>query len=168
MLIREKLGTLHDLDAIGYVIERVRLEWYETGKRVLHKHTDAGSEVIMRFLDEKPDLQQDDILFKDDGRLIVVEINPCDIIVIEVGSSLQLASICYEIGNKHLPLFYDEELLLLAFEEPIFRWLLASGYKARRDTGKLLHQLKTSVAAHGNSASLFSRIIQLTNASNGR
>jgi urease accessory protein len=167
MLVKEKLGNLTAFDTGGYSIDRLRLEWYETNKRVLHKHTDSRCEVVMRFLKENQELQQDDILFKDDSRIIAVEINSCDAIVIKPTSSLQLASLCYEIGNKHLPLFHHEDVLLLPFEEPIFRWLAASGYNVQRETRKLLHQLKTSVAAHGSSGSLFSKILQLTNTSNG-
>jgi urease accessory protein len=167
MLIKEKLGNLSALDVDGYTIDKLRLEWYETNKRVLHKRTDAGAEVMIRFLKENQQLQQDDILYKDERSIVSVEVIACDTIVIEPASSQQLASLCYEIGNKHLPLFYDEDLLLLPLEEPILRWLMASGYNVKVEKRKLLHQLKTSVAAHGNSASLFSKILQLTNASNG-
>jgi urease accessory protein len=75
-----------------------------------------------------------------------------------------MASVCYEIGNKHLPLFYEKDELLVPFEMPLFRLLSAQGYIIKQDKRKLLQPLKTTVAAHahGNN-SLFSKIMQFTN-----
>ena len=78
-----------------------------------------------------------------------------------------MASVCYEIGNKHLPLFYEAEEVLVAYEAPLFRLLAASGYEVSAGKRKLIHPLKTSVAAHEhqgkNSETLFSKIMRLTN-----
>ena len=76
----------------------------------------------------------------------------------------EMASVCYEIGNKHLPLFYEEESLLVPFDAPLMRLLQAQGYDISKEERKLLQPLKTTVAPHsdGNN-SLFSKIMKLTN-----
>ncbi len=75
-----------------------------------------------------------------------------------------MASVCYEIGNKHLPLFYESDELLVPYEDPLFRLLAAGGFNPVREKRKLLQPLKTTVAAHGHNggSSLFSKILQLT------
>jgi urease accessory protein len=75
----------------------------------------------------------------------------------------EMASACYEIGNKHLPLFYEEELLLVPFEQPVYNLLLSQGYDIKKDHKKLLNPLKTTVTAHGETASetLFTKIMKL-------
>ena len=80
----------------------------------------------------------------------------------------EMAYICYEIGNKHLPLFYENNQLMIPYEAPLLRVLQASGLKRLIEHRKLLHQLKTTVSPHGHSdgKSLFSKILQLTS-SNG-
>src|SRR5215216_1982234 len=166
MIIKEKLGNLNEFDATHHVIDRLSIEWFETGKRILHKETGRGRQIVLKFMKENPNLQQDDVLYKDENSFIVIDIRPCDAIVVKPSSMYQVATLCYEIGNKHLPLFYENDVLLLPFEEPIFRWLTVAGFNPEREKRKLSNQLKTSVAAHAHSGSLFSKILQLTNSSN--
>jgi urease accessory protein len=55
------------------------------------------------------------------------------------------------------------ENLLVPFEKPLFRQLIAMGFEVKsRKKSNLLHPLKTSVAPHGESGSLFSKIMNLT------
>jgi urease accessory protein len=163
MLIQQKAGTLATIQPNGRLIDRLYLEWYETNKRIQRKRTASGREVALRFLNENPALAQDDVLYEDDQCLIVIDIAPCDAIVIKPRSMYEMACVCYEIGNKHLPLFYEEASLLVPYEDPLFRLLSAGGFAPVREKRKLLQPLATTVAAHGHSGtSLFSKILQLT------
>ena len=166
MLIKEKIGQLKDFDASVHSIDWLLIEWYETSKRILHKKTSGGREVHLKFLKENPNLQKDDVLFKENDVLIVVDIIPTEVIVLKPSSMHDMAILCYEIGNKHLPLYYEDDMLLMPFEEPLFRWLMASGFKPEKHFMKLHNPLRTSVAAHGHSESLFSKILKLTSSSN--
>jgi urease accessory protein len=149
-------------------IEYVHLQWYETAKKILHKKTDKERAVVMRFFKEGDSLQQDDIIYADDHLLICIDIVPVKTIVCKPASMWEMACLCYEIGNKHLPLFYENEALATPYEDPIFKILVAAGYKPLIENRKLLNQMKTSVSPHGNSnsTSLFSKILQLTNPGN--
>ena len=85
--------------------------------------------------------------------------------VIKPKSMYDMAYACYEIGNKHLPLFYENDELLVPYEAPLYKMLQASGFDLIKDERKLLKQLKTSVMPHGHtgeSKSLFSKILTLT------
>ncbi|TDH24188.1 urease accessory protein UreE [Segetibacter sp. 3557_3] len=146
-------------------VDYLPLEWYECNKRILHKQTQMGQPVRLKFLKESPRLQQGDILFEDESLLIAVEIIPCEVIVLTPTSILDAAAICYEIGNKHLPLFYEANELLVPYEAPLHRLMKASGYAVKVEKRKLLSTINTSVLPHmhSGSGSLFSRIVQLTN-----
>ena len=166
MIIKEKIGNLSSINDNGRSIDRLQLEWYETSKRIIHKRTGSGREVILKFLDSVPNLQQDDVLYADDDCLIVVDILLCDTIVIMPASTYEVAYVCYEIGNKHLPLFFDENQLLIPLDEPVFKMLHAAGFAVSKQKRKLQNQLRTSVMPHSHSMggkSLFSRIMNLTN-----
>jgi len=166
MIIKEKIGNLSLFHDKGRSIDRLQLEWFETSKRIVHKRTGSGREVILKFLNSAPNLQQDDVLYADDHCLIVVDILLCETIVIIPGSTYDVAYVCYEIGNKHLPLFFDENLLLIPFDEPVFKMLYAAGFAVTKQKRKLLNQLRTSVMPHSHSTegkSLFSKIMKLTN-----
>jgi len=164
MLITQKKGNLHSTHINNRRIDWLQLEWYESGKRILRKQTQSGNDIALKFLDSNPALTQGDILYEDDILLIAVDILPCEVLVIQPANPFEMASVCYEIGNKHLPLFFEKGQVLVPFEMPLFRLLSAQGYAIKQDKRKLLYPLKTTVAphAHGGS-SLFSRIMQLTN-----
>lgn len=173
MLIQEKIGHIGSFVIEGREIDRLGVEWYETGKRVMRKLTRDGREVALRFLRESPSLAEGDVLYADESVMIVVEIVPCSVLVIPMVSLSAVASVCYEIGNRHLPLFLEDGVLLAPFEEPLYRWLVAAGYDVSTAERKLLYPLRSTVAAHGHVAagaggshgggSLFSRILQITN-----
>ena len=160
MLIQEKLGHLTSMTAGGRVIDVLELEWYETSKRIMRKQTRGGKEMALRFLKESPSLAEGDVLYADESMVIVVEILPCEAMVICLGRQQDVAAVCYEIGNRHLPLFVDEGVLLVPFEEPLYRWLTAGGYDVRKDVRKLLYPLRSTVAGHAHSGGgLLSKIL---------
>ena len=162
MLIKEKIGNLELFAVNNRNIDYVMLDWYETNKRILLKKTMLGREIAMKFLNENPQLTVGDIVYEDDFNLIAVDIKECDAIIIRPGSMYEMAAVCYEIGNKHIPLFYQDEEIVVAYEGTLFALLTAAGYKVELAKRKLLKPLKTTVTPHGNSSSLFSRIMKLT------
>jgi urease accessory protein len=170
MLIKQKIGNLQSFDVANRSIDLLPLEWYETNKRILHKRTQSGREVIMKFMNEAQSLTDEDVLWSDETTLIVVSLQPCEAIIVTPASMFQMASVCYEIGNKHLPLFYDNDELLVPYDAPLFKLLTAAGYAPKKETRKLLNQLKTTVTPHSsgdNKQTLFSKILKLTTSSAG-
>ena len=167
MLIQQKIGNINTVGINGRIIDLLPLEWYETNKRILHKRTMAGKSLVMKFLKEDPDLKQDDVVLADESCVVVIEIQPCEAIVVQPVTMFNMASLCYEIGNKHLPLFMEGNEVLVPYEAPLFRLLSASGFNPVKEKRKLLHSIKSSVSPHnhGSGSSLFSRILQLTTAS---
>jgi urease accessory protein len=162
MLIQSKIGNLSDYNSYK-AIDWLLLEWYETRKRILRKQTNSGKDVSIKFLNENPDLTEGDILYEDDKMIIAVSVLSCDCIVIKPTNMFEMASVCYEIGNKHLPLFYEDESLLVPFDAPLLRLLSAQGYDVKEERRKLLQPLKTTVSPHGDSNnSLFSKIMKLS------
>ncbi|MFI1770584.1 urease accessory protein UreE [Thalassobellus citreus] len=140
----------------------IDFEWFETNKRIQHKMARNGKSFRLKFLNENPNFRQGDILIQVDNTNYVVNIIPCDCIVIIPKNNFETASICYEIGNKHLPLFYEKERLFVPFDRPLFRQLIAMGFEVYEDKRQLLTPLRTSVSPHGYSSTLFSKIMNLT------
>lgn len=168
MVVKQKIGNLKLFEIGSRSIDRLSIEWYEANKRILHKRTQSGREVIIKFMNETQNLTEDDVLWCDETFVIVVDIQPCEAICIKPVSMLRMASICYEIGNKHLPLFYWNDEVLVPFEMPLFNMLTAAGYEPIKEKRKLINQLKTTVAPHSTTEgkqTLFSKILQLTTSS---
>lgn len=164
MLIQQKLGNVNS-SSVNKNIDWLELEWYEANKRILRKKTKAGREIVMKFLKENQNLTQGDIICEDAETIVAIDIQPCESIIIKPKDNFEVAAVCYEIGNKHLPLFFQADELLIAYEAPLFNLLISLGYEVKKEKRKLLNPLKTSVAAHSHSGSetLFSKIMKLSN-----
>ncbi|RED26889.1 urease accessory protein [Flavobacterium cutihirudinis] len=162
MIIQQIIGNTKTHLTEGLEIDLLEIEWFETTKRIQRKRTNSGTEIAIKFIQEGQRLNQDDILYQDDKKAIVVNIKPCEAIVMTPSSLLEMGTICYEIGNKHLPLFIQNDQIMMPFEMPMFRWLEASGYKPEKQEIKLLHLLKSNVAPHGHgNSSLFTKILNM-------
>lgn len=163
MLIQQKTGKLFSYPT-NKIIDWLDLQWHETTKRILHKKTRSGTDVVMKFLKENQHLTQDDIIYEDAETMIAVDIQPCETIVLRPKTAFEMATVCYEIGNKHLPLFFKNDELLIPYEAPLFNLLVSLDYEVIKEDRKLINPLKTSVASHAliGSESLFSKMMKLS------
>ena len=129
MLCEQVLGKLHDFDTTGKTIEYVDIEWHEAFKKIHKKTTDKGTEVGIRMDDSilARGLYQDDVIYADDEKLVVVNTPPCEVIRVSLtpGYEKMAAKVCYEIGNRHAPLQKihgvqaEKEVLKLDFDRRI-------------------------------------------------
>mgnify|MGYP003374710019 CR=1 FL=1 len=75
----------------------------------------------------KRGLQEGDVIYQDDSLVIAVHTPPCEIIQIKIqaGHKKAAAKVCYEIGNRHAPLFYgkDEDSFVTPYNEPMLEML---------------------------------------------
>ena len=119
MLCEQVLGKLHDFDTTGKTIEYVDIEWHEAFKKIHKKTTDKGTEVGIRMDDSilARGLYQDDVIYADDEKLVVVNTPPCEVIRVSLtpGHEKMSAKVCYEIGNRHAPLFWERMIRLSRF-----------------------------------------------------
>lgn len=155
MLINKILGHQGELETTGYKLDYLQLEWYELSKRVQRKTTTLGQEVAMKFMGENIALKEGDILYYSakEREAIVVEIIPTKTIVISPTSMVEMATLCYEIGNKHMPLFIEGNDILLPYEAPMFKWMESAGYNPTEQHRKLSQRLKSNASNHSHSHS---------------
>lgn len=148
MIIKEIVGNKSNISLDGLEIDFLELEWFETSKRIQNKVTNSGTKIAIKFLKEGQRLSQDDVLFKDNKKAIVIDIRECEVIMVEPTSLLEMGTLCYEVGNKHVPIFIQDNQVLIPFEEPLFRWLSASGYRPVKEMRQLKNRLKSTDSSH--------------------
>lgn len=164
IIINKILGNRSTTCIEGFETDLLEIEWFEAAKRIQRRISNSGLEIAIKFMGEGQRLHQDDIVFMDDKKVVLVHIKPCEAIVIKPVTMLEMGTVCYEIGNKHLPLFIEDNQVMMPFEKPMFRWLEASGYNPEKQVRQLLNLLKSNVEPHGHGdqqSSLFSKIINL-------
>ncbi|MFR9669569.1 MAG: urease accessory protein UreE [Rikenellaceae bacterium] len=150
MIIEKIYGRVSQLDS-GVELDYLELEWHELNKRIFRMQSVAGREVVCRFTNENISLQGGDVLSLSDGIAVVVKVLPTECAVITPKSMVEMATVCYEIGNKHVPLFIDGEDILLPFEAPMFKWLEDAGFHPVKQSRVLDKRLKSIVANHHTS-----------------
>ncbi|CAD0220234.1 urease accessory protein UreE [Chryseobacterium sp. JV274] len=163
MIINQITGNLSE-NPTGKTIDYLDLEWFETTKRIQRKKTRQGTDVAIKFLREGQRLREGDILFEDAEKIIAVNVLETEAIVMSPASLLKMGTVCYEIGNKHIPLFIQNDKVLLPFEMPMFRWLEASGFNPEKQSVKLLNLLKSNVEPHGHGSlgsTIFTKILKM-------
>ena len=128
MLCEQVLGKLHDFDTTGKTIEYVDIEWHEAFKKI-HKKTD-------------------------DEKLVVVNTPPCEVIRVSLtpGHEKMSAKVCYEIGNRHAPLFWGEnDTFITIYNEPMLVMLQKiHGVQAEKEVLKLDFDRRISASIHNH------------------
>ena len=113
MLCEKILGTLADEQFRELAVDYVDIEWYEAFTKLHRKISHSGEDVGIRLDNEvlTKGLNQDDVLYADDKKVIAVNIPPCEAILVKVCKDhpKQVAKVCYEIGNRHATLFWGSE-----------------------------------------------------------
>ncbi len=127
-------------------IDTVCLQWFEADRRIIRTTTAAGRDIAFRLLKEGQRLHHDDVVYLDKQLAIVVQIEPSEVMVLAPQTLPEMARACYEIGNKHTPLFLDGNELLLPFDKPLFEWLQAAGFAPVRQQRRLSEQLRANSA----------------------
>lgn len=129
------IANLYD-DAKRYSnckIDILQLEWYDTTKRILRMLTDTGREIAIHHL-EQEQLYHGDIIYQEGKDIIVVQIVPSACIVFQPATLRDMAIVCFEIGNKHIPVFINKDKeVIIAFESPLYRFLKRGGFEPRKE-----------------------------------
>lgn len=156
MLCEKVLGKLSDFDTQNKQIERVEIEWHEAFKKIHKKVTDMGTEVGIRMDDSilSRGLYQDDVIYQDENRMIAVNTPPCEVIRVSLtqGHEKMAAKVCYEIGNRHAPLFWgDEDTFITIYNEPMMDMLKKiHGVQAEKELAKLNFDKRISASIHNH------------------
>mgnify|MGYP003200433353 CR=1 FL=1 len=101
MLCEQVSGKLHDFDTTGKTLEFVDIEWHEAFKKIHKKTTDKGTEVGIRMDDSvlARGLYQDDVIYADETKLVVINTPPCEVI-----------RVSFEPGHEKMRRFSGEKM----------------------------------------------------------
>lgn len=157
MLCEKILGRADQTDLSGYQLDYVNIEWFEAFKKIHKKVTDKGEEVGIRLDDTvlSRGLYEGDILYLDKEWALVVHTPKCMVIRVKVDENHphMAAKVCYEIGNRHAPLFYGEEenTFITPYNEPMYLMLeKLHGVTATKEIQRLDFDRRISAAVHNH------------------
>lgn len=129
-------------------IQYLEVEWYEVFRSRMKRKTNKGILVSMHK-NSNEIIRDGEILFADDQRTIRLRIKACDCIVVFPHSLHEMGRICFEIGNKHIPIFLNNnQEVCVAYDANLYQ-LLSSGNFDMRLESRILHP-DQMVKAYGN------------------
>lgn len=115
----------------------LELEWYEAEKSVIRRFTRDGREVGYRKSPGRA-LQDGILLWIGPDFYIEAFIRPCTCILIRPADFREMGILCSEIGNLHIPVYFEKPNgILVAYEAPLHQRLLKFGYPVEITEKKL-------------------------------
>ncbi|HOV24802.1 MAG TPA: urease accessory protein UreE [Pseudobacteroides sp.] len=152
MIADKVLYNLKDVDNKDLVIDFIDVEWFEVEKKILHKIGSNGMEIGIRNNGGEA-LKEGDVLWQDGNKVLVVRIPYCDCIAMNPQSRYETAKACYEMGNRHAPLFIEGDELLTPYDEPLMNALIKCGLSPYKKSCKLITPLGRHAHGHSHSHS---------------
>jgi len=136
MIVEKVLYNIKDRELNKLEADFVDIEWYEVNKKILHKISSNGVEVGIRN-SEGETLKEGDVLWQEGDKVLIVRIPYCDCIVLKPKNMYEMGKSCYEIGNRHAPLFIEGDELMTPYDEPLMQALIKCGLSPYKKSCKL-------------------------------
>ena len=128
MIADKILGNLNAQHPMGEVVPVV-FAWFETEKKRIAKTAADGTE-LGGCVGEP--LHAGDVLAEQNGKIYVVEVAPAPLIQTQVSTMQEMGRLCFELGNRHLPLQIEEHTVSVPYDEPTLLYLQRLGFDAKQ------------------------------------
>lgn len=129
MIVKEILGNTDLIDPVDSV--DVDFEWFELDRKHLKKTASDGTEI---GIDVDEPLHDGDILAEVDETSYVVNLLPSELITVDISDIKEMGRVCFELGNRHLPISIDETSVTVPYDEATFSYLVQKGFHTKRIT----------------------------------
>jgi urease accessory protein len=155
LIVEAPMGRIDDVAHVDLTVDLLPLDWYNSTKRINRLTSRDGMDIGLRLSDAAAlrGWCQGDVVAVVGSKAVTIEIIPCKCLAVHAESQAQLVRLCYEVGNRHAPFFYEEqgEGFLLCYDEPMLRMLERLGFKPEAVQARLLADRRISAAAgHGH------------------
>lgn len=151
MIIEKVLGAISDFETGMLKIDKVMLDHYDMNKPHQKVKSENG-ETIAISLPHGEKLFCGAVLYKDDEKMVVVDLLPEDTLVVRPVGNLQWAKTAFNIGNMHHPAYLYEDCIAVPYDTIIENLLKGIGVAYERCERKLDGQLANHVVGgHSHS-----------------
>jgi urease accessory protein UreE len=119
------------IDCGNRTIDWIDLQWNQC-VGVLKRRSRAG-ESVQILLPRGQVVRHHDVIYEDANRSIIVNVEPCEVIIAKPGSFGETALLALELGNLHLPVQLANSELIFIEDESAMRVLSALQMAWRRN-----------------------------------
>ena len=115
MIIEQVVGNIYKDELRSGHVEKVYLDSADLVKRIQRVKTDHGKEIGIR-LSGNTELEDGDVLYKDERNMIVIYTNKDDVISIKPRSIHEMGDIAHQLGNRHLPAQFEGDEMIVQYD----------------------------------------------------
>ena len=148
MIFNKIIGNIDEISNLDeFHIERIYLNSEDLLKRILRVKSDHNQEYgISLEKDEK--LNDGDLLYNEDNKLIVIKVNQEDVLVIKPSNMTQMGIIAHELGNRHLPAQFEDGKMIIQYDRLVEEKLKKDNLEFSRENIKLKKAFRHVEFAH--------------------
>ncbi|MEM2136045.1 MAG: urease accessory protein UreE [Candidatus Jordarchaeaceae archaeon] len=147
MIVNRVMGNIRDMYVGERVLEKLPLQWHETKRRLIRGKTDGGTEIGI-FLEKTGSIHDGDVIYCDGEKVIVVEILPLELIMIEPETMAEMGHVCFLLGNRHLTVFIEEDRVFTPYEPTLWDYLRKFNFKIQKVQRRVSNALQISGDHH--------------------
>jgi len=146
--IETNIEDMEKEEIIKRHIEKVYLESDHLVKRIQRVTTDHGREIGIRLKDPR-DLVAGDVLYMDEKNMIVIDVIADDLLVITPRSIKEMGTIAHQLGNRHLPAQFEENMMMVQYDYLVEELLKELEIPYKRDNRKVKQAFRHIGHSHG-------------------
>ena len=119
--------------------EQLCIEWFEAGRSLIKRKTVQGTALHLQRRNGKY-LTDGQIIYQDANRYVRISTLPCTCMVLTAEDPALIGDFCYDVGNRHLPVFcVGENAFGVAYDARLYEALASKfGAHLRLEKMKLL------------------------------
>lgn len=110
MIVNKFLGNLDNFDLKNKKVDFANISNDDRVKKVLRVKSNNGVEI---GIDVEDELKDGDILAILDDSVVVIKILPTDVLEISPKNLKEMGIIAHNIGNRHTPAIFEEDLMII-------------------------------------------------------
>lgn len=144
MIIEKIIGSIADFQHEGLKTDKVLLDHHDM-ERSHQKMISKGGEKLAVSLDHGEKLFRGAVLYKDEKKMIVVDMIPEDALEIRPEGNRQWAKAAFNIGNMHQPAYIYDDCIVIPYDAIMENLLNSIGVAFTRCERKLDGEKATHV-----------------------
>lgn len=124
MIADKILGNINSKNSSKELIP-ILFDWFELSKHRILKSAADGTNIGIQIEDP---LNEGDIISETENKIYYVKSKPTKLIVAIVNSLENMGRLCFELGNRHLPLQIKSNVVKVPYDNPTFEYLKHIGF----------------------------------------
>lgn len=145
MVVNKILGNLNNFDLKDKKVDFANISNDDRVKKVLRVKSNNGVEIGINVEDE---LKDGDILAILNDSVVVVKILPTDVLEISPKNLKEMGIIAHNIGNRHTPAIFEEDLMIIEPDSLIEEFLKNQNVKYKKTKRVLKTALRHASHSH--------------------